>query len=207
MGRGRAFLLIAMAAGSFIVATRGTPASVRSPNPHILMFAMPGAEIDRRGRTVAALAPQLGEDFREAPVAALRGQQAQRKDRRARASSRRRSGQSEVVGEAERRRVHDRRLSPAHKANNDKEINRAAVGHRPNAGRNVSWRISRRAAVAVSFRPVLIPATALDPQQGGERIDRGTRIGMRVEPASSLGADAAPLAHQQGAAEQIGPNR
>jgi hypothetical protein len=35
------------------------------------MFSMPGAEIDRRGRTAAALAPQPGEDFREAPVAAL----------------------------------------------------------------------------------------------------------------------------------------
>ena len=68
-------------------------------------------------------------------------------------------------------------------------------------------RVSKRAALAVSFRPVLIPATALDPQQGGERIDCGARIGMRVEPASSLGADAAPLPHQQGAAEQIGPNR
>lgn len=67
--------------------------------------------------------------------------------------------------------------------------------------------ISRRAATAVSFRPVLIPATALDPQKGGERIDCGARIGMRVEPASSRGADAAPLPHQQGAAEQIGPNR
>ena len=46
------------------------------------MFAMSGAEIDRRGRAVAAPAPQPGEDVREAPVAALCGQQAQRKDYR-----------------------------------------------------------------------------------------------------------------------------
>ena len=45
------------------------------------------------------------------------------------------------------------------------------------------------------------------PQQRGECIDRGARIGVRVEPAPSLGADAAPLPHQQSAAEQIGPNR
>ena len=43
-------------------------------------------------------------------------------------------------------------------------------------------------------------------REAGERIDRGAGIGMRIEPAAAFGADAAPLAEQQGAAEQVGPD-
>jgi antitoxin (DNA-binding transcriptional repressor) of toxin-antitoxin stability system len=88
------------------------------------MFAMAGAEIDRRGRPVAALAPQPGEDFREAPVAALRGQQSQRKDRRSLAAVKLKAAirpVGQVVGEADRRRVHDRSLSAEHRANKKEE--------------------------------------------------------------------------------------
>jgi hypothetical protein len=49
-------------------------------------------------------------------------------------------------------------------------------------------------------------AAALGPQQGGQRVDRGAEIGMWIEPAMACGADAAPLADQEGAAEQIGPD-
>ena len=90
----------------------------------MVVFAMPRAEIDRRGRSVAPLAPKSGEDFCKGPVAALRGQQAQRKDCCALAAVKLKAairpvGQS--VGEAERRRVHGRRLSIEHKANKNEK--------------------------------------------------------------------------------------
>jgi hypothetical protein len=39
-----------------------------------------------------------------------------------------------------------------------------------------------------------------------QRIGRGIPIGMRIEPPAAFGADTPPLAQQQRAAEQVGPN-
>jgi hypothetical protein len=64
-----------------------------------------------------------------------------------------------------------------------------------------------RPAYCPSFRPVPVAAAALDPQQGGERIDRSAGSGYGSSRRRPSVPDAAPLPHQQGAAEQIGPNR
>ena len=88
------------------------------------MLAVPRAEIDRRGRPLAVLAPQTGKDFRKSPVAAIHRQQAQRKDRRTLAAVKLQAAVRPVgqaMRKAERRRVHDRRLSSEHKANNNEE--------------------------------------------------------------------------------------
>jgi hypothetical protein len=53
---------------------------------------------------------------------------------------------------------------------------------------------------------ILIAATALAPSEASKRIDGVSGIGMRVEPAPPLSADAATLADQQRATEQIRPN-
>src|SRR5690242_15913532 len=53
---------------------------------------------------------------------------------------------------------------------------------------------------------ILIPAAALASGEASERIDGGTGIGMRIKPPPALGADAAPLADQQRAAKQVGPD-
>src|SRR5262249_9720804 len=55
-----------------------------------------------------------------------------------------------------------------------------------------------------SCAALLVAAAALSPCKAGERIDGGTRVGMRIQPAAAFGADAAPLTKQQSAAEQIG---
>src|SRR5215213_11995809 len=39
-----------------------------------------------------------------------------------------------------------------------------------------------------------------------QNIDRGAWIVMRIETTAAFGADAVPLAEQEGTAEQIGPN-
>ena len=57
-----------------------------------------------------------------------------------------------------------------------------------------------------SCRAILIAATALGVDDLGEGVDGGARIGMGIEPAAAFGADAAPLADQQSAAEQVGPD-
>jgi hypothetical protein len=88
------------------------------------VFAMPRAEIDRRGWPVALSAPQSGKDVREGPVATLHRQQAERKDGRALAAMKFKTAVRPVgqaVGETERRRVHGRRLSIEHKTNKKEE--------------------------------------------------------------------------------------
>jgi hypothetical protein len=49
---------------------------------------------------------------------------------------------------------------------------------------------------------ILIAAAALAPGEASKRIDGSAGIGMRIKPASSLGADATPLADQQRATKQ-----
>lgn len=56
------------------------------------------------------------------------------------------------------------------------------------------------------YGAILVAAVALFPDQHGECVAGGAGITMRIEPAAALGADAAPLAQQQGAAEQVGPD-
>ena len=62
------------------------------------------------------------------------------------------------------------------------------------------------AGLAPSSGAVLVAAAALGPENVRKSVDRGTRIGVRVEPAAAFGADAAPLPDQEGATEQVGPN-
>jgi hypothetical protein len=59
-------------------------------------------------------------------------------------------------------------------------------------------------SVAPSPGAVLVAAAAPGPENVGKGVDRSTRIGVRVEPAAAFSADAAPLADQQCAAEQVG---
>ncbi len=54
--------------------------------------------------------------------------------------------------------------------------------------------------------PVLIAAAAFCARQNGQGVDGGAGIGMWIEPPASFGADATPLADQQGATKQVGPH-
>jgi hypothetical protein len=67
------------------------------------------------------------------------------------------------------------------------------------------WRVPA-AGWASSHGTVLVAAAALGAENVGQGIDRRTWIGVRVEPAASFGADAASLADQERAAEQVGPD-
>ena len=58
--------------------------------------------------------------------------------------------------------------------------------------------------VAWSRRAVPITPSPLGPQQPSQGIDGGAGIG--VEAAAAMGADAAPVADEEGAAEQVGPD-
>ena len=68
------------------------------------------------------------------------------------------------------------------------------------------FRLPPAAGWASSQGAVLVAAAALGLEDVGKGVDRRTGIGVRVEPAASLGADAAPLANQQRAAEQVEPD-
>lgn len=57
-----------------------------------------------------------------------------------------------------------------------------------------------------SCRALAITAAAPGTDAGGEGVDGGARIGMLVKPVPAGGADAAPSADEEGAAEQIGPD-
>ena len=39
-----------------------------------------------------------------------------------------------------------------------------------------------------------------------QRVERGAGVGVRFEASAAFSADAAPVADQQGAAEQVGPD-
>ena len=54
---------------------------------------------------------------------------------------------------------------------------------------------------------VLVAAAALGAGELGEGVDGGAGVGVGIEADAALGADAAPLAGQQRAAEQVGPDR
>ena len=54
---------------------------------------------------------------------------------------------------------------------------------------------------------VLIAAAALGAGELGEGVDGGAGVGVGIEADAALGADAAPLAGEQRAAEQVGPDR
>ncbi len=63
------------------------------------------------------------------------------------------------------------------------------------------------AAIACgSPRTVLIAAAAFGAEDGGESVESGAGVGMGIEPAAAFGANAAPLAHEQGAAEEVRPD-
>ena len=53
---------------------------------------------------------------------------------------------------------------------------------------------------------VLVAAAAFLAGKVGEGVEGGAGIGVGVEAAAACGADAAPLAHEEGAAEQVGPD-
>ena len=59
---------------------------------------------------------------------------------------------------------------------------------------------------AGSCGAILVAATAFLAGKGCEGFNRRAGAGMGIEAVAALGADAAPLAHQQGAAEQVGPD-
>jgi hypothetical protein len=64
----------------------------------------------------------------------------------------------------------------------------------------------RAGLVRASRGAVPVTPAALPRRQAGEGIEGRPRIGMRLQPAASFGADATPLADQQGMAEQVGPD-
>ena len=55
-------------------------------------------------------------------------------------------------------------------------------------------------------RAVLVAAAAFAAGEPGEGVEGGAGVGVRVEADAALGADAAPVAGEQGAAEQVGPD-
>jgi hypothetical protein len=57
-----------------------------------------------------------------------------------------------------------------------------------------------------SPRPILIPAPVLGVDEAGEGVDGGAGIGVRIEAAAAFGTDASPLAEEEGAAEEVGPD-
>jgi hypothetical protein len=61
-------------------------------------------------------------------------------------------------------------------------------------------------SACVSPRTVLIAAAAFGAEDGGESVEGGAGVGMGIEPAAAFGADAAPLAHEKGAAEEVRPD-
>jgi hypothetical protein len=72
----------------------------------------------------------------------------------------------------------------------------SAALHVPLASGEAAW----------SRAPVLIAAPALPPGEAGECVEGSPRICVWIEAAAPFSANAAPLAEQQGASEQIGPN-
>jgi hypothetical protein len=54
---------------------------------------------------------------------------------------------------------------------------------------------------------VPVAAAALGAGELGESVNSGAGVGMRIEADAALGADTAPLAGEQRAAEQVGPDR
>ena len=87
----------------------------------VIVFTVPGAEIDRRRRLSAFLTSQARQKFPKAHIAALLDQQAHRQDRCPPAAVQfqpalRPVGQT--MREAEGRRMHGRRISNEQKANN-----------------------------------------------------------------------------------------
>ncbi len=62
------------------------------------------------------------------------------------------------------------------------------------------------ASAVWSRRAVLIAATAFCPGELGEGVQRRAGIRVGIEAAAARAADAAPVAQQEGAAEQVGPD-
>jgi hypothetical protein len=73
-------------------------------------------------------------------------------------------------------------------------------------GAPVMVRPSALLSAAESLGAVLVAAAAFGLKDLCQGVDRRPRIGMRIKPPASLGADTTPLAQQQGATEQIGPD-
>jgi hypothetical protein len=63
-----------------------------------------------------------------------------------------------------------------------------------------------RAWPAGSRRSVLIAAAALGAGEPGQRVDRGGGVRMRIEADAAPRDDAAPLAGEQRAAKEVGPD-
>ena len=64
----------------------------------------------------------------------------------------------------------------------------------------------QRASRGRSSQPISITATAFGVCEPGQGVDRGTTIGVRIQPDSPRRADAAPVANEERAAEQVRPN-
>jgi Integrase core domain len=64
----------------------------------------------------------------------------------------------------------------------------------------------KRHTPAPSSVTVLVAAAALGSKQGGQGVDRGAGIGVRIKTPAALGAETAPVADQQRSPEQIGPD-
>jgi len=61
-------------------------------------------------------------------------------------------------------------------------------------------------AGAPSRPPVPIAPATLGPHKPDESVDGGASVGVRVEPDPARRADPAPVAGEEGAAEEIGPD-
>ena len=59
---------------------------------------------------------------------------------------------------------------------------------------------------APSPGPIPVAAATLGVGKPGECIDSGAGVRVRIETDAALGADAAPLAGEERAAEQVGPD-
>ena len=83
---------------------------------------------------------------------------------------------------------------------------RRGPGGSARAATSLLWPDRPTFVEALSPRPIPVAATALGVGKPGECIDGGTGVRVGIEADPALGADAAPLAGQERAAEQVGPD-
>jgi len=83
---------------------------------------------------------------------------------------------------------------------------RRGPGGSARAAPSLLWSACPAFVAAPSPGPIPVAAAALGVGKPGECVDSGAGVRVRIEADSALGADAAPLAGEQGAAEQVEPD-
>jgi hypothetical protein len=80
------------------------------------------------------------------------------------------------------------------------------LGESARAAPSLLWSDCPASVETPSPGSVPVAAATLGVSEPGERVDGGAGVWVRIEADATLGADAAPLAGEERAAEQIGPD-